>query len=275
MAQSTPQPVISVKNLKKEFSFLDDRPKNIKEMLVRLSRGALFAGRRHRHKVLDGVSFDIFPGEIVGIMGRNGTGKSTLLRLLCGIYSPDSGKITVTQKVAALVGLGAGFHTDLTGYENIFLNAAVIGFGRAQIHKLAEEIIEFSELGEQIRMPVRNYSSGMVMRLGFSIAAHVDAPILLLDEILGVGDEGFQAKSLQKLLDLMRSGRTVVLITHDARSILSHCTRCIVLEKGQLIFDGLPADGVNAYSALFLPQGPQGGGHSLKQGPGNEPTAEV
>lgn len=252
MAQKQ-EPVISVRNLKKEFSVLTDRPTDLKSYLVRLCTLRFSSKQRSHMKVLDGVSFDIYPGEIVGIMGRNGTGKSTLFRLLSGIYSPDSGTIRVTQKMAALVGLGAGFHPELTGYENIFLNGSVIGFSRAQIHAIADKIVEFSELGDQIRLPVKNYSNGMILRLGFSIAAHIDAQILLLDEILGVGDEGFQRKSLNKLLELIRSGRTIVIVTHDSNSVLAHCTRCLVMDHGKILFDGKPAEGVARYSALFSP----------------------
>lgn len=202
-------------------------------------------------RVLDGVSFEIYPGEVVGIMGRNGAGKSTLFRLLTGIYRPDSGRIQVREKMAALIGLGAGFHGDLTGYENIFLNASVIGFSRAQITGVVDKIIEFSELGEHIHVPVKNYSSGMILRLGFSIASHVDAPVILLDEILGVGDEGFQRKSLAKILEMIRSGRTVILVTHDSEAVLKHCTRCIVLDGGKIVYGGEVAGGVATYKGLF------------------------
>lgn len=245
------EPVISVRNLTKEFWHINERPQSLKSYLVNFSKGNLFSTKKQRMRVLDGISFDVHQGEIVGIMGRNGTGKSTLFRLLSGIYVPNSGKIEVRQPLAALVGLGAGFNHELTGYENIFLNGSIIGFSRSEMASVLDRIIDFSELGEHINAPVKNYSSGMVLRLGFSIAAHIDAPILLLDEILGVGDEGFQRKSLAKILSLIEEGRTIILVTHDPKSVLDHCTRCMILEHGQIQYDGTPQEGVKRYSALF------------------------
>lgn len=254
------KPVISAKGLYKTFTQFADRPNTLKSFLVNVSKGLFRSKDKMTFNVLDGVNFDIYPGEIVGIMGRNGAGKSTLIRLIGGIYSPDKGKLEVKEKVATLVGLGAGFHPELTGYENIFLNGAIIGFGRNQIMSVVDKIIEFSELGEHIHAPVKTYSSGMVLRLGFSVAAHIDAPILLLDEILGVGDEGFYKKSLTRLIELIKSGRTIVLITHDPESVLKFCTRCLILENGVISFDGNPAEGINRYSALFAKSAPAGQG---------------
>lgn len=251
MMSEVETPIISARDVRKTFVQIPDRPHSLKSYLVNFTRGRFFAKEKSVSRVLNGVSFDIYPGEVVGIMGRNGAGKSTLFRLLSGIYQPDSGKIRVNGKMAALIGLTAGFHQELTGYENIFLNGSVIGFSRAQIMKVVDEIIEFAELGEHIHVPVKNYSSGMTLRLGFAIAVHLDARIVLLDEILGVGDEGFQRKSLNKILELIRSGRTIILITHDAHSVLTHCTRCIVIDSGHVIFDGQPEAGVARYSALF------------------------
>lgn len=245
------KPVISIRDVKKKFVRVADRPSSLKSYLVSFCRGKFSAGPKSVSTVLDGLSFDIFPGEVVGIMGRNGAGKSTLFRLLAGIYAPDSGKISVTEKMAALIGLGAGFHSELTGYENIFLNGSVIGFSRSEMQNLVGEIVEFAELGDQINVPVKNYSSGMILRLGFAIAAHLNARILLLDEILGVGDEGFQKKSLNKILELIKSGRTVVLITHDTNAVLRHCTRSLVIDRGRIIFDGSVNEGVAQYQSLF------------------------
>lgn len=243
--------VISARDVKKQFVQVVDRPQSVKSYLVDLCTGKAFSRKKVYSKVLNGITFDVFPGEVLGIMGRNGAGKSTLFRLLSGIYKPDSGSIQVTEKMAALIGLGAGFHPELTGYENIFLNGSVIGFGRSEIASVVDEIVEFAELGDQINLPVKNYSSGMVLRLGFSIAAHVNAQIILLDEILGVGDEGFQRKSLNKILELIASGRTVILITHETTAVLKYCTRCMVIDHGQVIFDGDAKQGVAHYSALF------------------------
>lgn len=244
-------PIITVHDVRKSFVHVPNRRTSVKSFLVDFCRGRFRVGQKQIMSVLQGVTFDIFPGEVVGIMGRNGAGKSTLFRLLTGIYRPDSGRIDVREKMAALIGLGAGFHGELTGYENIFLNASVIGFSRSQILGIVDQIIAFSELGEHIHVPVKNYSSGMILRLGFSIASHVDAPIVLLDEILGVGDEGFQRKSLAKIVEMIQSGRTVILVTHDSESVLKYCTRCIVLDGGQVLFNGGVTEGVATYRGLF------------------------
>jgi ABC-type polysaccharide/polyol phosphate transport system ATPase subunit len=243
------EPIIRVRNLKKQFVQHGDHAPNLKTTLVRL-------GRRKKSKpnyitIMDDVSFDIYPGEVVGVLGRNGTGKSSLFRILSGIYEADSGDLEVRGKLVPLVGLGAGFHQELTGYENIFLNGAVIGFSRREIMAKVDEIIAFSELGSKGHEPVNRYSSGMVVRLGFSIAVHLDAPILLLDEIFGVGDEGFQRKSTNKVLELIKSGRTIVMVSHDAAAVRAHCSRCLLFDQGKLLYDGDSAGGVEAYHGLF------------------------
>ena len=243
------EPIISVRNLKKKFIQHGDRTPNLKSALVRLGRGGRIKPRYVT--ILDGVSFDIYPGEVVGVLGRNGTGKSSLFRILSGIYEADSGELHMRGKCVPLVGLGAGFHQELTGFENIFLNGAVIGFSRREILSKVDAIIKFAELGEKIHEPVNRYSSGMVVRLGFSIAVHLDAPILLLDEIFGVGDEGFQRKSTNKVLELIKSGRTIVMVSHDAQAVRTHCSRCLLLDGGKLLYDGDAAGGVEAYHNLF------------------------
>ena len=245
------KPIIRVRDVIKGFRIVHNRPNNLKSMLIQTLRWQSPFGRTTSYRVLDGVSFDISPGEIVGIMGRNGAGKSTLFRLLSGIYIPDGGEITIQGRVAALVGLGAGFHADMSGFENIFMNAAILGFSRNEVLGKIDQIVDFAELGSHIHEPVKNYSSGMVLRLGFSIAVHIDASIILLDEILGVGDEGFQKKSLNKIMSLINEGRTIVLITHDSSAVLRHCNRCLVLDSGRILFDGDTKTGVDHYSSLF------------------------
>jgi ABC-type polysaccharide/polyol phosphate transport system ATPase subunit len=244
-------PVIEVKGLKKHFRYWAERPDNLKSFLVALMKGKMVKRQEAQITVLDGVDFEIHKGEFVGLMGRNGAGKSTLLRLLSGIYEPTEGSVKVRGNIAPLISLGAGFNPELTGYENIFLNAAVLGFGRQQTKDALESIIDFSELGDHIHRPIKNYSSGMVVRLGFSIAAHLAAEILLLDEILGVGDEGFQRKSLAKIFELHAQGRTVVLVNHSPDTIEQFCSRCIVINNGLKIFDGDAKQGAEVYRALF------------------------
>ena len=245
------KPVVEFRNVSKTFHYVQDLPRSLKSTFVSIAKGQYFALPRTSKTVLADVSFSIQPGEVVGVMGRNGTGKSTMLRLLCGIYQPDSGEIVVRDKIAPLVALGAGFHNDLSGYENIFLNGAILGIPRARLLDLAPQIIEFSELGEEIHNPIRNYSSGMIVRLGFSVACHLDAPIIVLDEVLGVGDEGFQRKCMRKIEQFFSEGRTVILVTHDPTAMQRFCQRCLVLEQGRLVFDGPSQGGSRSYSNLF------------------------
>jgi ABC-2 type transport system ATP-binding protein len=242
---------IQVKNVSKKFRYFADRPTSLKSVLVNFAKLKFDMGKRTEFYSLRNVSFDIRPGEFVGIMGRNGAGKSTLLKLISGIYHPTQGEIQINGQIAPLIELGAGFHPDLSGYENVFLNAAILGAGRKVANEALPSILEFSELAEKIYMPVKNYSSGMLVRLAFSIAVHFPAPILLVDEILAVGDEGFQRKCLKKIEDLHKEGRTIVLITHDPYSVQRHCTRCIVIEKQEKIFDGSAEEGVAVYHKLF------------------------
>ena len=245
-------PVIEVKNVFKRFSYYSDRPTSMKTLLVNFARGKFDLGKKQEFFTLRDVSFSIYKGEFVGIMGRNGAGKSTLLKLISGIYHTTSGEILTQGQIAPLIELGAGFHPDLSGYENIFLNAAILGAGRKAAQEAVDSILDFSELGDKIYMPVKNYSSGMLVRLAFSIAVHFPAPILLIDEILAVGDAGFQAKCLKKIQSLHQEGRTIVLITHDPGLVEKNCKRCIVIDHQEKIFDGDPSEGVEIYKNLFV-----------------------
>jgi ABC-2 type transport system ATP-binding protein len=239
--------VISIQHLSKEFNFYAERPNTVKTVLINALRGKFSFGKKSSFKVLEDVSLDIHRGEFVGIMGKNGAGKSTLLKLISNIYIPSSGKVEVHGIIAPLIELGAGFHPDLTGHENIFLNAAILGFGKKNVEDAYSSIVEFSELGEHLQRPIRNYSSGMLVRLGFAIATHVTAPILLVDEVLAVGDISFQKKCIEKIEDLHREGRTIVLITHSPETVRKHCTRCIVIDGGKKVYDGTTGPGVDLY----------------------------
>lgn len=243
--------IIEVKDLTKSFTVHHDRPDSIKSLLVNFAKGKILSKCSYK-TVLDKISFDIQYGDFVGIMGRNGSGKTTLMKILSGIYVPSSGTLFVKEKLAPMVALGAGFQPELSGYDNVFLNASILGFGKKETQQRIEQIIDFSELGEDIYRPVKNYSSGMIVRLGFSVASLVDAPILLLDEIFAVGDEGFQKKSLKKMEEIFKSGRTVVLVTHDPAAVRKYCTRSIVLEAGHVIHDGSPGEGADIYHKLFV-----------------------
>ncbi|MEK6706259.1 MAG: ABC transporter ATP-binding protein [Bdellovibrionota bacterium] len=239
--------VIRVKNVSKNFKYWSDHPSSLKTVLVDTLRLKFQFGKMEKLCALQDISFEINQGEFVGIMGRNGAGKSTLLKLISGIYTPSTGSIEVDQHIAPLIELGAGFHADLSGYENIFLNAAILGFGRKATLAALPEILDFSELGDMIYMPVKNYSSGMLVRLGFAIATHLEAPIILIDEVLAVGDAGFQQKCLKKIHELHSKRRTIILITHSPNAVKEHCDRCIVIDNHRKIFDGNASDGVNVY----------------------------
>jgi len=201
-----------------------------------------------RKEVLHNLSFAITKGETVGLVGKNGAGKSTILKLLAGVTYPDNGKVTVKGKVAPLIELTAGFHHELNGYENIFLNGAILGMQKEEIESKVAQIAAFSELEEYMYQPVKRYSTGMYMRLGFSIAVHTDADILLIDEVLGVGDAAFQKKSTD-FLKKLRSERniTIIFVSHDQHAVESFCDRALYIESGKLIVDDKPEKVFNKY----------------------------
>ena len=193
------------------------------------------------------ISITINDGEILGVIGGNGSGKTTLLRAIAGIYPPDEGTIEVHGTLSTLLSLGAGFNLELSGLENIYLNGILMGFKEAEISRVIADIIDFSELAEFISSPVKTYSSGMRARLGFSIAVHLKKDIMLIDEILGVGDAQFRNKSEQKLRDLMRENRTIILVSHSLRSIQKYATRVVWLERGSLRASGPPDEVISKY----------------------------
>jgi ABC-2 type transport system ATP-binding protein len=197
------------------------------------------------------VSFRIEPGSAVGLVGRNGSGKTTLLRLISGIIKPTSGRVDVGGRVGSLLELGAGFHPDLTGRENVFLNGSIHGLKRAYVRELLDEIVAFAGLEEFIDLPVRTYSSGMYMRLGFAIASHIDADLLLLDEVFAVGDEQFQRKCFGKIFEFKQRGGTIVFVSHDAAAVERLCDRAILLRHGMVEFDGPTHDAIVRYRQLL------------------------
>ena len=196
---------------------------------------------------LNDVSFEIQRGEAVGIIGHNGAGKSTILKLLTGIMRPTSGEIEVHGRLSALIEVGAGFHQDLTGRENIFLNGVILGMSRTEIRRKFDEIVDFSGLRPFIDTPVKRYSSGMHARLGFSVAAHMEPDILLIDEVLSVGDYAFQARGIEKMRSILRSGTTVIFVSHNLRAVADLCRRSLLLNHGHLVADGETPDIVRAY----------------------------
>ena len=226
---------IRVEHVSKEFKVYLDKGVNLKERV-------LFKNRRRyeERKVLRDISFDVKKGEAIGLVGQNGCGKSTMLKLLSRIMYPDSGSVEVNGRVSALIELGAGFHPDMSGRENIYTNAAIFGLNRAEIDRRLQSIIDFSELGAYIDNPVRTYSSGMYMRLAFSVAINVDADILLIDEILAVGDVAYQAKCFNKLREIKRRGTTIVIVSHTLGQIEQMCERSIWIDGGMIREEGRP-----------------------------------
>ena len=234
--------VIKIENVTKKFRLYSDRPLSIKENIVR--------GMKNTYKefyALNDVSFEVKRGSTIGLIGKNGSGKSTLLKMINRTMFPDKGKITINGKIASLIELGAGFHPELSGRENIYNNATIFGFSKEEIDKRLPEIIEFSELEEFIDNTLRTYSSGMYARLAFSVAIHVDADILLVDEILGVGDINFQAKCANKIYEMKRNGTTIILVTHDMSTIDRLCDYAVWLDHGKKIAEGSPKEIQNAY----------------------------
>ena len=233
---------------------------SLKERVVTLGR----AGRRHRQDfwALSDVSLDIHAGTTIGLIGHNGSGKSTLLKVLGGIIQPTQGTVEQRGRVAALLELGAGFHPDLTGRENVFLNASVLGLTREETEAQFDAILEFSGVAEFIDTQVKFYSSGMYVRLAFAIAVHTDPDILLVDEVLAVGDERFQKKCLDKIAEFQAQGRTIIIVSHALDQIVSLCDRVVVMNRGQLVFDGMPASAVERFRDL-LESAPVGGGQPV------------
>lgn len=227
--------VIEVKNIVKTFNVFYDRGKSLKELVVTRGR------RKHEtRKVLKGISFSVKKGEAIGLIGKNGCGKSTTLKLLTKIIYPDSGTISIKGRTSSLLELGAGFHPDMSGRENIYLNAAIFGLTRKEIDSRVDKIIAFSELEEYIDNPVRTYSSGMYMRLAFAVAINVEADILMIDEILAVGDVSFQTKCFERLKEIKANGTTIVIVSHSLSQIEQICDKTIWIENGKIREEGIP-----------------------------------
>ena len=234
---------IICENVHKTFNVYLDKSNTLKESLLSLFK----RNRKEKRVVLDDVDLKIKKGECVALIGTNGSGKSTLLKLMTKIIYPNSGKIITRGKLTSLLELGAGFHPDFSGRENIYFNASIFGLTKKQIDERIDDIIEFSELGDFIDNPVRTYSSGMYMRLAFSVAINVDAEILLVDEILSVGDQHFQEKCLNKMKELRDSGKTMVFVTHSMPQVKNLCNRAVWLCNGKIKMDGNTTEVVDAY----------------------------
>ena len=264
---------VVIKNVFKSFKKTSKRNESttLKSEFLRVLKGQRKLVEPATHiEALRGIDLRIPKGSTVGIIGRNGSGKSTLLKLMTGIYSPTSGVIDVEGRVSALLELGAGFHPDFTGRENILINGIILGMSRAELKDRAPGIIEFAELGEFIDEPVRTYSSGMFMRLAFAVATHVDPDLLIIDEILSVGDEHFSRKSQAKMNEFRQSGKTIVLVTHDLSTVQNWCTAAAWIDGGRIRMYGNAPDVVNEYRRAVAAAEAQGEktGHSALDQPG-------
>lgn len=235
--------VISVKNVDKYFKIYKDKKHSLKERFIYVGK----RNQRSERKVLDNISFDVKKRESLALIGKNGSGKSTILKLLSKILRPNNGSIEVKGKLCSLIELGAGFHPDMSGRENIYINASIFNIKKKDVDKKIKQIIEFSELESYIDEPVRTYSSGMYMRLAFSIAINVEADILLIDEILSVGDASFQNKCFNKLEELRNEGVTMIIVSHSMGQIQKLCDRSIWLDNGKVVEDGECSSVINHY----------------------------
>jgi ABC-2 type transport system ATP-binding protein len=233
-------PVIVVDQVSKEFRL--QYGSTLKKTLLKRLRGIETS---NSFLALDDVSFTVAEGESVGLMGLNGSGKSTLLRLVSGVMRPDQGRVLTRGRIAGLIGAGAGFHPELSGRANIFLNGAILGMSEAEIKAKFDDIVGFAEIGRFLNTPVGHYSSGMQSRLGFAVAIHTDCDIFLIDETLAVGDRPFKRKCLNRIDELLSRGHTVMFVSHNANQVKRLCTRALVLEQGKLGFDGPVDDAVH------------------------------
>lgn len=231
MAEKLSKVMIEVEDVTMRFRMTRDRMLSLKEFVTTALRGKL---RYDEFTALEHISFQVHQGETLGLIGRNGAGKSTMLKIISGILKPTSGQVACYGNVVPMLELGSGFDMDLTGRENIFLNGAILGYSEEFLRAKYQEIVDFSELGDFIDVPIRNYSSGMLMRLAFSVATVVNPEILIVDEILAVGDAAFQEKSHERMLQLMSGGTTVLFVSHDINQIRTMCSRVLWIDHGSL-----------------------------------------
>lgn len=245
----TTTPAVSVRGLAKHYTIAhdDDRPATAAESVLRRLRHPFARPRTERFTALDDVSFDIQPGTAVGILGRNGAGKSTLLKLLTRVAAPSEGRISLNGRVGSLLEVGTGFHPELTGRENVFLNGTLLGMRRAEIRRRFDEIVDFAGVEKFLDTPVKRYSSGMYVRLAFAVAAHLESEILAIDEVLAVGDAQFQAKCIERMRRAAHDGRTVLYVSHQIHTVTALCDSALFLENGRLVQHGSVEDAVTLY----------------------------
>nr|BAU79857.1 putative ABC transporter related protein [uncultured Aquificaceae bacterium] len=237
-------------NVSKNYKLYNSLTYGFKNFVLKFPK-SLIDLKKNSFKVLENVSFSVSDGECVGILGRNGSGKSTILSLIAGVIKPDKGRIEIKGRVTPMLELGSGFHPELTGIENIYLNGVLLGLRRREIKEKIEDIIDFSELGDFIYQPIKHYSSGMLARLGFSISSILNPDILLIDEILAVGDYKFQEKCRKKMLELKKSGSTIILVSHSNSDIEFLCDRAILIHNGKVVIDGDVKSAIKEYLKIL------------------------
>ena len=239
---------VQFEDVVQRFRVIKERHDTLREAFAKItSRHVTY----HEFEAVKHVSFQVSKGEVVGIIGRNGSGKSTILKLVAGVYAPTSGTVEVHGSIAPLIELGAGFHHELTGRENILLNGLLLGLSKRQVEEREAQIIDFAELGEFIDSPIKQYSSGMYMRLAFSVATAVDPDILIVDEILGVGDAGFREKCFDRIRNFRNAGKTILMVSHDLTTMSSFCSRLLLMHQGRLDVEGEPARVISRYQELL------------------------
>lgn len=237
------KPIIEVENVSKIFEIPHESRNTLKSYFLHPFKRV----GKERFYALKNVDFKINQGDFVGVIGRNGSGKSTLLKILAGIFEPTKGKVHVNGTLVPFLELGVGFNPELTGRENIFLNGIILGMTRKYVESKFDEIVDFAEIRDFIDLQVKNYSSGMVIRLAFAIAVEARADIYLLDEVLSVGDAGFQKKSLEKMLSLLSNGATGILVSHNIQDVKKYCNRVVLLKEGEVFFDGPTEEGIKIF----------------------------
>jgi len=240
--------IIEVNDVSMRFRMVNDRVSGLKEYVVQLLSGKI---QYNEFEALKHVSFHVNKGEVVGLVGHNGAGKSTMLKVLSGIYKPTEGQITVRGNIAPMLELGSGFDWELTGRENIYLNGSILGYSKEFLNSKYDEIVEFSEIGRFIDVPMRNYSSGMIARLAFSVASVVVPEVLIVDEVLSVGDANFQMKSYARMMELMHGGTTVLFVSHNLDQIRQMCQHVVWLDHGQVKMFGETQEVCDAYEKTF------------------------
>ena len=242
---------IRLENITQRFRVIQERPDTLRELFAKFLR---HESHFYDFEAIKNVSLEVPRGQMLGLIGLNGSGKSTLLKIVAGVFRPTAGKVEVKGSLAALIELGAGFHHELTGRENILINGLLMGYSKREMQEREQRIIDFAEIGDFIDAPVKQYSSGMYMRLAFSVATEIDPEILLIDEILAVGDLPFQQKCFERIHDFRKAGKTILFVSHGMAQVAEHCDRAVLLDRGSIVADGRPDEVIELYKSTVVPE---------------------